>query len=232
MARRIPQAGAGKFASLFFGFLALLTFLIRRAYIERALCGWGQEREPPVPMANRRDTVLRLPWRASATLRAGFTLIELLVALAVMSVAVSVFISMYGSSLDLATTAKQRSLALNLAEEQLAAITSHPAHFVWKLPEDGAEQTRFAIELTGEDPKAGNEAGVPGAMPADPAAFRRAGAEHENFRWYAQGSLQPGGAFYEVTVVVKWEEQARPRFLTLTSAVQAASVPQDAGDDS
>jgi prepilin-type N-terminal cleavage/methylation domain-containing protein len=155
----------------------------------------------------------------------GFTLIELLVALSVISVAVSVFVAMYIASLDLASTAHHRLIALNLAEEQLAAITSSPGHFVWKLPEDGAEETRFAVELTGEDPKAGNEGGLPAAMPAEPSAFRRQDAEHEGFRWRAEAMLRPGGGYYEVTVVVNWEDQARPQFLAITSAVPAVKVP-------
>lgn len=155
----------------------------------------------------------------------GFTLIELLVALSVISVAVSVFVAMYIASLDLASTAHHRLIALNLAEEQLAAITSSPDHFVWKLPEDGAEETRFAVELTGEDPKAGNEGGLPAAMPAEPSAFRRQDAEHEGFRWRAEAMLRPGGGYYEVTVVVNWEDQARPQFLAITSAVPAVKVP-------
>ncbi|MBI1319118.1 MAG: prepilin-type N-terminal cleavage/methylation domain-containing protein [Candidatus Hydrogenedens sp.] len=154
----------------------------------------------------------------------GFTLIELLVALSVMSVAVSVFIAMYISSLDLASTAHNRLVALNLAEEQLAAITGAPARFVWKIPAGNPEETRFDVELTGEDPKAGNEGGLPGAMPAEPAAFRRQQAEHERFRWRAEAMLQRGGGYYEVTVVVSWEDAARPQFLAVTSAVPAIAV--------
>jgi len=158
--------------------------------------------------------------------RRGFTLIELLVALAVISVAVSVFMSLYISSLDLAAGAHQRQLAMNLAHEQLAAITTSPGAFVWELPEDGAEETRFPIELTGEDPNAGNEGGTPQAMPPEPSAYEKQIAEHEKFRWKATGRLQAGGGYYDVIVEVRWRHQGKPQFLAITSAVPAIDVEQ------
>ena len=55
------------------------------------------------------------------------------------------------------------------------------------------EDTRFSIELTGEDPKTGNAVQLPAAMPADPASFERQRNLYDKFRWEAFGKLAVGG---------------------------------------
>ena len=157
----------------------------------------------------------------------GFTLVEMIVGLGVVSVAVSVFVALYGASVDLSRTASNHSVAANLAEERLAGIVSSPAAYKWLLPEP-VEETRFPIQLTGEDPPAGNPVALPAAMPAEPVAFRRQDALYSKFRWEAFGKLAEGGAYYEVTVVVRYTEQGREQLLALTSAVPAVNVPDSA----
>ncbi len=159
--------------------------------------------------------------------RAGFTLMELLVGLSVISVAITVFITLYMSSLDLSRKASNRAIATKLAEERLAAITSAPGAFVWQVPETG-EDTRFPIEVTGEDPSKGNPVAVPAAMPADPTAYRIQEDLFDRYRWEAFGKLVPGGAYYEVTVVIRYVEQGREQLIALTSALPAAALPDAA----
>jgi len=165
-----------------------------------------------------------VPAGRSITPRRGFSLLELLVALAVISVAGTVYVSFYSSSLGLAKTARNRAVAASLAEEHLSAILRHPEHFLWQKPaEPGVEQ--FPIALADDDPKAGNPVERPAAMPADEAADRNQAAVYDAFRWKAYGRLPSlTAAYYEVTGVIHWEEAGREQLLSLTSAVPRAAA--------
>ncbi len=156
----------------------------------------------------------------------GFTLLEMLAALAVIGIAVSVFTALYVASLDLSYTASDESVAANIASERLAGIIAAPASYRWLT--QGSEDIRFAIQLTGEDPPAGNPVELPGAMPADPSAFRRQDVLFSRFRWEAFGKLVPGGAYYEVTVIVHYERDGRKQMMAVTSALPASAVPASA----
>lgn len=156
--------------------------------------------------------------------RAGFTLMEMLVGLAVVGVAVSLFVTLYMASLDLSRTASNRAIATKLAQERLAAITSAPGAYVWQVPAE-AEDTRFSIQATGEDPTKGNPVALPAAMPADPTSFRIQTDLYDRYRWEAFGKLATGGAYYEVTVVIRYQEQGREQLIALTSALPAVAVP-------
>lgn len=154
----------------------------------------------------------------------GFSLIELITALAVIGVAASVFVRLYASSADLARASQNQRVALSLAEEQLTLLTRHPEQYLWKVPADRGEAP-FPVMLTAEDPKAGNPFGVPVALPADPAANARERTVYERYRWQAMGRLpSPNSVYYEITVVIRWEEAARPKMLALTSAVPRLAV--------
>lgn len=156
--------------------------------------------------------------------RGGFTLMEMLVALAVLGVAVTVFISLFTSSIDISQTASNRGVAASIADARLTDIVAAPERYQW-LQEPGAEETRFPIQLTGEDPAAGNPVSPPSAMPPEPRAYETQSALYDRFRWEAFGKLAAGGAYYEVTVVVRYHERGREQLLTMTSAVPALAVP-------
>lgn len=149
---------------------------------------------------------------------------EMLVALAVLGVAVTVFISLYTSSLDLSRVAQNREVAASIADARLTEIVAAPANYKW-MQGDAGEETRFPIQLTGEDPEAGNPVAAPAAMPPEPRAFNAQQALYEKFRWEAFGRLAKGGAYYEVTVVVRYRERGREQLVTISSAVPAAAVP-------
>ncbi len=148
----------------------------------------------------------------------GFTLIETLIALSVVSVAVAIFVSLYGDSLGLGRLAHQRAVAAEAAQTQLALITRSPRLFLWKTPAEEAE-TQFPILVSEEDPKAGNIITPPSAMPADENADERARNDYENFRWRAFGRLPKDKQHCEVTVVITWKQGGRDEMLALTSAV-------------
>ncbi len=63
----------------------------------------------------------------------GFTLIELILAAAVLGVAVTIFLSLFFSSLRISDTLRNRTLAANLGESRIAAIVSAPEHFEWRI---------------------------------------------------------------------------------------------------
>lgn len=178
----------------------------------------AQARRRRVSMAN---SFASSPKRFGA--RHGFTLLELMVALAVMGVAISVFIQLYNASLDFAKTSVNSRIATAIANEQLHLMQRHPERFLWNISAPGADE-RFAITLGPDEPKAGNPAVLPSAMPAEVAAVAREEARHSNFRWKAFGELRHNAAYYETTVVVRWTESGREKTLALTSAVTRDKV--------
>ncbi len=149
---------------------------------------------------------------------AGFTLVEMIVALAVIGVAVSVFVSLYGKSRELGRRSINRAIAVELGQAQLAAIVDAPQQFFWEFPEESGR--RFPIRLSEEDPVAGNLFAPPVVPPIEEDAKRRTVVRYTQFRWTAQGRLPaPDANHYEVSLVVRWEEAQRPQMLSLTSAV-------------
>ncbi len=158
---------------------------------------------------------------------AGFTLMEMLVGLTVISVAVTLFVTLYMSSMDLSRRASNRTIATRLAQETLTAITASPGAFVWQTSA-GVEDTRFPIEATGDDPSKGNPVALPAALPAEPVSFRIQQDLFDRYRWEAFGKLAVGGAYYEVTVVIRYVEQGREQLVALTSALPAVAVPAEA----
>jgi type II secretory pathway pseudopilin PulG len=151
--------------------------------------------------------------------------LEVLVALSVIGFAITIFISLFNSSVDLGVTARNRSIATRLAEDQLAAITRAPQDFVWAIPEGAPEDGLFPVRLGADDPPAGNAFDLPAAMPPEESAFSREESTLRKFRWQAFGRLPgPNAAHYEVTVAVRWKESARDQIVALTSAVPRLAV--------
>lgn len=153
----------------------------------------------------------------------GFSLVELVVALAVMSVAVAIFVKLFGGTLDLARQGRNHDIAASIAESQLNTLVHHPNRFRWEREDDTLEKP-FPIRLAEDDPRAGNPFQPPEALPAEIGLDERMRALYDNFRWKAFGRVPPGQPYAEVSVVVSWEESGRERRLALTSAVPLAAV--------
>ncbi|MBI2435095.1 MAG: prepilin-type N-terminal cleavage/methylation domain-containing protein [Candidatus Hydrogenedentes bacterium] len=157
--------------------------------------------------------------RGGGKRRRGFTLVELLVALSVISIAGWVFVSFYSSALDLNRTAVNRATATQIAQDQLLSIVQSPKQYQWALPEQGGADL-FSIRKGADDPPSGNPAELPAAMPVDRNALSQQTNYHERFRWLAFGRLpSPEATYYEVTVVVHWEERSRQESVALTGSV-------------
>lgn len=157
--------------------------------------------------------------------RKGFSLIELIVALAIVSVAGTVFVSFYTSSIDLGRTAQNRTVAAQLAREQLNTILRHPEKFQWQVPAE-AGTAAFPIVVPGEDTKVGNPVQLPAVQPPNENSFQRNAAVYDKFHWMAQGRFPDANSAYcEVTVTIQWPEAVRPQMLALTSAVPRFQIP-------
>lgn len=155
--------------------------------------------------------------------RAGFTLIELIVSLLVISVATTIFMHLYASSIDLGKLSRNRSVAVAIAEEQLGLMMREPGLFVWDYGNPNAEGY-FRIRAEENDPRAGVVAALPKATIPEDAAFKRESVVFDQFRWKAIGKLGARGLFHEVTVAVHWTQAGKGESITMTGAVPRGRV--------
>ena len=155
--------------------------------------------------------------------RAGFTLIELIVALFVISVATTIFMHLYATSIDLGKLSRNRTVAVAIAEEQLGLIMREPGNFAWDQANPDAAGY-FRIRATTDDPRAGVEAVLPKATLPDESAFTRETNVFSQFRWKAIGKLGTRGLFYEVTTDVHWEQAGKPQSITISGVVPRGRV--------
>ena len=156
--------------------------------------------------------------------RRGFTLVEILVALAVMSVAVSVFLSLFTASLDLAQSNRNKTIAASLAEEQMAALLRAPNQYDWHLQKASSGEL---VEITAAASNGENDGRFtpPGVLPVLPQASTREEILYAKFSWHAYCRLPRADANYlEVTVAVRWSEEGRARVVTLTSSASRMLV--------
>lgn len=155
--------------------------------------------------------------------RAGFTLIELIVSLFVISVATTIFMHLYATSMDLGKLSRNRQIAVSIAEEQLGLLMQNPERFVWDKDNPDAAGL-FRVRASADDPRAGVEAQLPSSTLPDEGAYQRETTVFDQFRWKAVGKLGARGLFYEVTVDVSWVQSGKNESVTLTGAVPRGKV--------
>lgn len=155
----------------------------------------------------------------------GFTLLEVLVAITVASVGVTVFISLFGSSLALAQSNRYQIVATQLANECLQAVTNTPERYSWPLGQ-AAPGTLVGVSPLGESANARHPVPVPAISPGIPLARQRNEGLYKRFSWQAYAQLpKPDAGYVEVTAVVRWDESGHERSFTLTSLVPRAAIP-------
>ncbi len=159
----------------------------------------------------------------SRSRRAGFTLIELIVSLFVISVATTIFMHLYATSMDLGKLSRNRQIAVSIAEEQLGLLMRNPESFVWDKDNPDAAGL-FRVRANADDPRAGVEAKLPSSTLPDESAYQRETTVFDQFRWKAVGKLGARGLFYEVTVDVSWVQSGKNESVTLTGAVPRGKV--------
>jgi prepilin-type N-terminal cleavage/methylation domain-containing protein len=167
-------------------------------------------------------TPTRLPGALSHRARQqGFTLMEVLAALAVMSVAITIIITLFFASVTLAKTNRSRRVAATLAQEQIDLLTRQPALFDWP-----------ALDRLGElEPivaKSGEASFLPpDAMPVVEDAAKRETSFYEAFTWEAFANLPSADAKHvELSVVVRWAPSGPGGSLVLTTAMPRARVEE------
>lgn len=154
----------------------------------------------------------------------GFTLIEMLVSLSVIGVAVSVYVSLYTSSLEIGDSARNRTIALSLAESQLQQLVLEPGAYLWQIPQP-LNLDRMEVKLSEDDPKVGNLFPLPSAMPPDRLANKRETNIFEKFRWQAFAQLPSlDSSHVRVTVTVRWPEGAKESMVALSSIIPRSQV--------
>ena len=161
--------------------------------------------------------------------RNGFTLIEILTALAIVSIASSLFISMFASSVALAKMSRCRRIAVHVAEAQLSDLLLDAGRYDWpridELEVDEWVPVRPALPV-------GRQAAGPGTpvllsyLPqcADARSDRRDKALYKRFSCETFACIPRKGALYfEVIAVVRWTHAGNEHVYVLTSC-----VPRDA----
>ena len=160
----------------------------------------------------------------SRSSRAGFTLIELIVSLFVISVATTIFMHLYATSMDLGKLSRNRQIAVSIAEEQLGLLMRNPESFVWDDKDNPDAAGLFRVRANADDPRAGVEATLLTSTLPDERAFQRESTVFSQFRWKAVGKLGARDQFYEVTVDVSWVQSGKNESITLTGAVPRGKI--------
>jgi len=155
--------------------------------------------------------------------RAGFTLIELLVAIVVVGIATTIFMQMYTASMNLGKLARNRQVALSVAEGQLDLLAINPGAYQWDTANPNNDGI-FRIRQSSEDPRAGLKVEHPKVPPFDDSASKREGNVFDQYRWKAFGKLGERGLYYEIFVDVSWTQAGRDEHIVLTGAVARGQV--------
>ena len=148
----------------------------------------------------------------------GMTLLEIMVALAVVGVAVTGLVTMFTASRTLGEMSRSTTVALSLAQDQLAAIQVAPQDFAWPSTDDLAASADAPVEL-----KAGDGAQTfapPVTMPIGSFKKDREAKHYARYAWQAWVS-QPSveAQHLELTVVVSWDYQGKQRAVTVSTLV-------------
>jgi len=150
--------------------------------------------------------------------RTGFTLVEVVMALAVLSVATTIVISLWSTSLTFARQSRDRSVAAALAEERLTDLQLHPAQYDW---------SEYAGATVMEGTKRGLPMDLPGPMPPSESEEKRETAYYGKFTWKAYARKPaPSAGSLEVTVAVLWTHEGRDKTFMLTSRLPVSRVPR------
>ena len=151
--------------------------------------------------------------------RSGFTILEVLIALFVIGTATTVFVGLYTSSMSLARSSTQYSIASQLAEEYLAEIHANPSQFVWPNFADKSVGD-FHDVVPIDDESTIQIVERPTAMPNIEAEFMRESSLYNGFAWNAKTRIhEEDSNFVELLVEVDWEHEGRIHRFYLTSTL-------------
>ena len=147
----------------------------------------------------------------------GFTLVELITALAVMSVALAISVSLFGNNIQLSTELRNNRVAAEIAETQLSLLYSHPSQYHWAFDNPG-EDGLFLITPLSDSQLVQSGILLPDTVLATKRAQEKSSVLHRSFRWMAWGRVPSETSDYiEITLSVHWRLSGRPKMLALTS---------------
>ena len=149
--------------------------------------------------------------------RDGFTLLELLASLMVLSIAGTIFLNMFISSVRLGNTSRDHRVGLQLAEEYLTELQTRPGQFKWPHYEGNADTFLPVGSRTQDDLVL--RAAQPSAMPTTKRAYNKTAALYSDFSWKAFSRLpEKDGNIVEILVDVTWtDDSGRFRTFSLSS---------------
>lgn len=159
--------------------------------------------------------------RGGGSRATGFTLIEILVALAVLSVATTVIMSLFSSSVSLGQRDRSRRAAYSLAEQRLSSVAINSAAYEWPDAEMLSSGELIEIPVSAEDRLTSN---LPTTLPIYPTAHEREQNFHERFTTNVYVRAAGVAGVYEVTAVVRWQQDGRDQSISLTTTIPAPST--------
>lgn len=150
---------------------------------------------------------------------------EVLVAFAVISVATWIILSLFTSSLKLETNARSMRVAAELARSRLGDIATRPEAYDWPTADAITGEAGAPLALKELPPE--NSFATPGVLPVNALAARHETNFYDKFSWEAYVKRPAvGRGFYEVLVVVRWEEAERPKQVVLTGSIPTAMTKE------
>lgn len=153
----------------------------------------------------------------------GFTLLELLTALAVISIAATIFLRLFASSNSLAAASLSHEVAVNFAEEYLTTIQANPERFVWPDYDDAPIGDAHALKPIENGAIEENFSHLPKAMPTTRRAYNRDRNLYNDFTWEAFALLPHEGAQYvQLIVEISWMDEGKLRRFSLGSTAPRA----------
>lgn len=149
-------------------------------------------------------------------------------AIVVMGTGITIFVSLFGSSLDLAQSNRYQTVAMQLAEECMQTVMNSPERYEWRL-NNADPGAMTPVTLVGEPSDARHSMHPPTTLPADRRSSQRDHNLYQIFSWQAYARLPgPDAAHVELTVVVRWDDKGRPRAYPLTSCLARSAIPAKA----
>ncbi len=156
----------------------------------------------------------------------GFTLVEILASLVVMSVAITVFISLFSASLSISQSSRSRKVAGSLAEEVMERTLNGVGQADWTKLDGAAAGELIRVEPANDD-DGPSPVEPPSTKPTTEKSDLRESDMFGRYGYEVYGKvLSEGAKHVEVTVVISWKERerGRPEMVTLTSAMPRSAA--------
>jgi prepilin-type N-terminal cleavage/methylation domain-containing protein len=140
---------------------------------------------------------------------AGFTLMEVIVSLAVIAVAATIGVSMFGRSYALGEDVRDRRAAQRVAHDILFDLQHEPGAYTWPAVTDSLQP------VTRTDENA--QPAAPAVAATEERMDRAIKDRYTRMKWHAYVRRVADAKTCELTVVVSWVRAGKARSFTLTT---------------